>query len=477
MSEKLTLDDLFEGRLYINIYEKQKDDIDGVITEADLRSFYRCPYSYFLKKHIGLTKAPKSGFAAQALMFQQARKALFNLKDPKKGRLFPYQTRAGPDLKMAEEMTGEELRTHLANNSAEAFGNSLRGKWAYFVGNGKYAGSPLVWSFKGQEGIAGKQLMKAGMNYYNFVIEQGAPILGFMNTTETFEYRGLLFNVRFPEVREGMIIDDPTIWGFNLDEKFDKRSNDIDTSSLVTLRLLGFCRAVHETPFYRLKLRIDDKIADMWDGKRMTISPDVTYRHFNATEAEMSETHRSDDDLDLFMRVVVQFLDEIQKERFAPNHTHCGSCQYNVLDPNGDVLCREAKKGVKPSVPSQYFKKKSFEIDGNEDDRGLTIIGNVRKDESITKETCRYDISVEEKEGTLVATSRYESKAYGLGFEERMLEEVDRKLQQVADSKGKTLVHRVEFDRDFGFAGKKSVNKKLVELGYDDMQKEYVPQK
>ena len=49
-----------------------------IVTESDLKTFFRCPYGYFLKHCRGLTKIPRNAFAAQAMFFEQARKEFLN---------------------------------------------------------------------------------------------------------------------------------------------------------------------------------------------------------------------------------------------------------------------------------------------------------------------------------------------------------------------------------------------------------------
>ena len=53
--------------------EVEEGDIK-LVTESELRRFFRCPYSYFLGRHKGLTKNPLSGSAALVIHFRNARK-------------------------------------------------------------------------------------------------------------------------------------------------------------------------------------------------------------------------------------------------------------------------------------------------------------------------------------------------------------------------------------------------------------------
>jgi hypothetical protein len=450
-------------------------------------------------------------------MFQQARKSLYNMRDPDIGRLFPIQSRAGPECKLPEEMSPEELRLYLSNVSGEAFGGSIKGKWLYLTKGGTFAGGPLAFAFASQQGVAGVQLQEAGMNYYNFVIEHGAPILGFINTNETFElegnedqeeqnleahvtfsFEGRMINIRIPELRRGMRLDDPTVWGFNADHPDE--GSDVSDSTLVTMRILGLCRTVNEIPHYRMKLRIPARLADQWDGKRSYLGPEITYRHINCSSGAVTETTRSDKDIDMLKRGLERFIDNVDREDFTPRQASCDSCQYNTIDASGKIFCDEAKKGRKPSAPAFYFRKRSYEIAADEtpgngngrngngtEENGtngngngkllaeIRLVGYVMKNRNASKQVNEMAISLRKDDGLITAESAYSSQAYGLGLEDRMLEELDDRLQEIADDTGLQVVHSVEFTRDFKFAGQKKVLETLAELGYRGFKKTYIP--
>jgi len=355
--QKLSLERLFDGeQMFVNIYEHDAENIEGVITESDLKIFFRCPYAYFLKKHIGIDRAPKSAQAAEALVFQQARKGLYNLRTPGKGRLEPFEIRAGPDKKRAEEMTEAELRTYLASSSAEAFGNTIGAKWMFFTDNGKYAGSPLALNYEKERFTAKAELAKAARNYFEFAVRNGAPILGFINTNETVEFEGHKLNATLPEVRRGMIIDDPTLWGFNPGFDSEDPQKDINESSLVTMRILAYCTVVHDyDQQYRLKLHVPDEVADSWDGKTLHLDSRVKYRHFNATKDELHETCRDEKDLDRLRYRLQRFLERTSKNDFPPNQARCSGCQYNVAGINREVACRHANPAAKPSMHIKLY--------------------------------------------------------------------------------------------------------------------------
>jgi hypothetical protein len=385
--QKLRLEDIFQGEVYINIYEQDSENIEGVITESDLKTFFRCPYAYFLKKHLGLSKIPKSARAAMSLMFQQARKSLFNLRTPGKMRTEPYEKRAGPDKKLAEEMTEAELRMYMASSSAEAFGNTAGAKWMFFTDNGNYAGSPLALSYEKEIFTAKAALTKAARNYYEFAAMNGAPILGFINTNETIRFAGHKLNATLPEIRRGMIIDDPTMYDFNPDarpkirwdkmtesEKIEFRQRILDESSLVTLRIAAFCTTVLEYgQQYVHKFRIPYEIADEWAAKMTLADPRIRYRHYNATTDELLETHRDMSHIDELKRRIDQFLEGSSRREFPPNSARCYGCQYNVAGINREVVCRHANPAAKPSMHIKLYdmngKKGKDKGDGGKEEK------------------------------------------------------------------------------------------------------------
>ncbi len=500
--EKLTLEQLFEdSRLYLNIYEKDKDDVDGVITESDLKTFFRCHHAYFLKKHVGLSKIPRSAFSTLALMFQQGRKSLFNLRDQEIGRLFPYQHRAGPNWKMAEDMNSMELLRYLSigpdwkkaekmkedgvgddeliefliQHAGKRFGNALAGKWRYFVSQGKYAGTPISWTYKKQPGSAGQHLKKAAENYYKFVIEHGAPVLGFVNTNETIDFEGTLLNVKFPEIRRGMIIDDPSLWGFGAEDKFDRGKADISDSALVTMRVLAFCKLAREVELYRMKWGIEDRVIEEWESQGIIVSPDVTYRHLNAIAGEISETHRNDADLDLLRRGIETFKSSVIAEKFEPKHTNCGVCQYNVLNAMGRSVCNEKKKGVQASVPLNYFNEKSFSTDVDKSNNLIVITGRISNEGKEPKTVARYGLKFREVDEILYVSGTYDSDVRGIGLEHRMIKMMDGELQRTSDETRKSIEHDIGFIDNFKFAGQKKIESLLSELGYNDGVKNYSP--
>ncbi|MBN1544143.1 hypothetical protein JW898_01625 [Candidatus Woesearchaeota archaeon] len=474
MDEKLTLEQLFEGRLYVNIWDKEKEEIEGVMTESDLRTFARCPYAYFLKKHASMTRTPISAFAAMALMFQQSRKSLFNLKDENTGRLFPYQHRAGTGWKLAEEMTAEELRRYLAIPDPKKFGKALKGKWGYFVSNNRYANRDIAWSYEKQRFAAALHLAKAAKHYHNFVVDNGAPVLGFINDMETIRFEGNMFNVRFPEIRRGMTIDDPTLWGFNAADDFEK-PRSINESSLVTLRILAYCTLAHDMDIFRMKWGVPDELAERWDGKTLHLGPEVSYRHLNAIADETTETRRSEEDLDRFRRAVEHFQQEVSRERFYPNPKSCGSCQYNAIDLLGEAVCRKRKKGAAAPVPAHFFEDDARKTSAHISRDSIRLVGGIEREGKDRHNVAEYEVTFREEEGTLHARGNYDCSARGIGMEQLMIRRMDEELQKATNQTRMPVSHDIGWEHNFEFAGQKKIAELLTELGYVDGKKNYSP--
>lgn len=454
-----------------DLFSEEKENLQ-IISESDLKSFFRCPYAHYLQKHVGMSKIPKTAFAAEALFFSQARKSLYNLYDSAVGRVFPYQTRAGPQLKPAEMMSAEELQQYLAYSSADSFGSALFGKWMALAKNSRYAGSELAWNFNGQPHCMGKELQKAGENYYGFVLSNGAPLAGFVNKEIAFQFEGSVFKIKFPELRKGMFLDDPTLWKFSAEAREDNGTN-LDKSALVTLRILGYCTLASEFPLYRRKWEIPEEIAEQWAGKPF-LDERIKYRHFNASEGNVSVSTRTNSDLDNLRQLIETYLKHTSREQFIPNHKQCNACSYNTVGMDGKVICWERKSGIKPSLPNYYFPKRNFRINSEHEDNSLIISGRIAKNPEVTKLVAKYQILFQDLEGVIQATSQYFSEARGFGFEEQLLKEADQQLQALAKSKGRAIVHEIDFRRDFQFAGQRSIAKLLQELGYEENKKIYL---
>lgn len=473
-----TVDDLFDELFddepfnirSLSVFSRSRKE---VISESDLKTFFKCPYSYYLKKHLGLTKIPRSAFAAQALFFSQARKRLFNLRDAQAGRIFSFQSCAGPELKTADEMTAAELSEYLASSSPEKFGGSLFGTWLQIAKRGVYAGSDLSWNFASQPYLGAKQLRTAGENYYRFVLSQGAPVLGFLDKELPFEFNSHLYAVKFPEIRPGLIIDDPTLWGFNLDFEKDKVRSDIETSSLVTLRVLAFQTLVYHYPLLRIKFGVDDALTDSWGEG---LDERITYRHFNATRGLFTEARRNSKHLDKLKQDTDTFLERAAKEEFPPRRERCFACSCNLLGRNGKPVCSEVRTVTKPSVPYYYFRKKAFRIKVEERKDELTLTGLVCRNETLAKTVACYALAFRENGETIRATSSYSSPVRGLGFEEKMLIEADKRLQVLADENKREVVHEINLVRDFLLSERHgTVRAVLHSLGYVGNKKTYKP--
>ena len=457
-----------------------EEDVPGAITESDLIKFSRCPYSYHLAKNVGLNKLGRSAFAAQVMFFENARKKLFKLRDRRIG-LAPFPIRAGPNSNSQEEMSCDELQKYMGCSSAESFGSSLFGSWLAISGKNHYAGTPLIWSFVQQPHTGARELQAAGTNYYNFVLEYGAPIRGFVGKKKSFDLDGNTISIKLPEIRKGMFIDDPNIWGLKRDFVHKGVKATFDNNALVTLKILAYTSLLKSSNLYHWKFGVDHETVQGWRDKDTLVSGEVIYRHLNGTKGDLIVTSRTESNVDIVRSSINYFLEEIAKERFPENHTHCNSCPYNALDVDGAVACRKRKKGAKPLVPAHYLKRRNFSIEVDERGNKITLSGKVRKNEGIEKCIAKYELRLVNKPKEIQVNSSYGSEVRGLGFEQRMIREADRKLQELADRERKVVVHQINFEDNFKYAGQRRIEELLGNLRYfgvdmlGNYRKEYQP--
>ncbi len=429
-----------------------------LITEADLKSFYNCNYSYFMRRKLGTGKAPVSAFAAMALFFQQERKKIF--------QMIRDNTSRDP-----EKLSMEELNDNFPFKDAYAWGGWLQGRWNHAIKGEKFHGREIRWAFNGQGYRSGQNLKEAAINYWHFILENGAPILGTINLPMSVWFEGIPLYVKFPEIRRGGIIDDPNPWGFRTD--FDKKDGTIEESAFVTYRILALCEILRngmkeDNYFLFEKLGIEDEVIN--DLEKMIISPRIKYRHYNAKKDILLETNRDDRHLIKLRNKFESFFEGRLKRNYPVDQRHCGSCQYNVLVDDGNAACPRIKKGTRLLVPGVYFKKRAFRINVSKNEGEINIFGRVREDEFVEREIAHYDINYVMSE-EIIAQSSYDSSLRGMGFEERMIEKGYKELKFISEVHSKVLKHEVDF-RDFDFAGKKKIKKKLEDLGYEEIDKE-----
>jgi len=448
---------------------KPEQEKQEVVSESQLRKLLECPHAYYLSTHVGMTKVPRSTFAAQTLFFDIERRKLFNVHDRDVGRIFPEQRRAGPELKLAEEMSAQELQRYLAFSSPEAFGGHLLMSWLRVCKKGSYAGSELVWSYEGQAHKGAQELRAAGENYYKFILEHGAPVEGTLEKQILFDFEGVRLQVRLPELRPGSI-DDPTLWGFNADVDEERRSS-IKTSSLVTLRLLAYSALSTRSELFRLKLRIPEEVAESL--AEHSLDSRVKYRHLNGQTGEVLETARSPGDLDRFRRGLERFFVARSKEEFPPEHEACGSCPYNTIGMNGKALCSERDQTTKPLVPGYYFRKKDRAVIVQTKGDLLVLDAYARRVNPLTKQAiaekhvATYTINVTDTLEGVVATGTYDSPVRGHGFELSVLKDAFKALQGRANELGEPVTHRIDFSAEFDAAGKMAVAALLEKKGYE----------
>lgn len=168
------------------------DESKEIISDKDLVLYSACPQAYYLNRMEGKSKIPTTGAAAAVLFFLAKRKNLFDVRDKKVGVLFEGQRRAGPLLKHIEQMSREELMKYMPSSSAEAFGGTLAGTWSRIIDRNFFHGDPIYWNYANKSWELGTDLKKAGENYFNFILDEGAPVMGLVDKERTFNLRQLL---------------------------------------------------------------------------------------------------------------------------------------------------------------------------------------------------------------------------------------------------------------------------------------------
>jgi len=450
-----------------------KEESSNIITENDIKLWSRCSYAYFQKKNLGLTRIPQSGTALEAMIFQQARKALMRIRS-ETGKLFYKDTRVGPQFKTLNELSAEESSKYLAFGSPESFGNAIFGRW--MIIKDKFAGKEIAWNNKSQKFMAGKELKLACTNYYKFILENQKPLPGYINKDIAADVDGIKIRIKFPEIRYGMIIDDPTIWSFNAENQFDNVSR-LEDSALVTLRILAFSQLATKYSGYARVWGITE--ADAEEMSKQSISPKVIYRHFNASKSSLTQTFRTEGDLDTLKMIVDKFVTNTEKKIFIPNHKYCQGCGFNVINDLGDIVCNKVKKGIRTHVPERYFKKSNISInqyDVSEMEMKIILsIGETQDLQPITLGEYLLTFSDNKYKNNITVNSKYSGNIRGIEIEEIAIKEADKYLQSLSNEYNNIITHRIEYERDFKYAGQKSILELLNRLKYFNSEKTYTP--
>jgi hypothetical protein len=419
----------------------------------------------------------------------QSRQLLYNVQDPDKPykRVLPWETHAGPDLTHVEDMDEEELKKHLAWHSAEEFGNFLAGRWAYYTMIGRFAGHDIAWKNAANLIYSKKDLMTAGINYYNFVLKHGAPVQGFMNSVMPLAFEGKRYSVKFPEIRKGMIIDDPTVWGFTSHLPYTPQGGDnpegntINNSPIVTMRILAFCNLVHDYPWVGdLKFKIPREIYNTWKGNPTWIDERVTYRHINGATGEVTETHRSDKDIDAMIKMFETYdmFRQGSDADIVPNHNYCHICPIDVLLMTGEFACDARNKNARVFVPKHMLlesnQKVTLEDIAKDADRkpiqnatNKLMRFYITNGPNWRKEVGQYLLEMHDGQGKINVKSRYFKAIRGTGIEKKLLKEMDNYLQQESDTRDMPILHTVDFDESFAGAGSRNIMTWLDQLAYD----------
>ncbi len=484
--------------------EPPKNLEEAIISDSDLVLYSRCPYAFYLQRLEGKTKIPTGGTAAQVLFFLEKRKKLFNVRDKKIGILFDNQRRAGKYLHHIEKMSREELAAYMPFKDAKSFGGSLKGKWATITQRNIFHNNPIYWNFAREHMKLGADLKKAGANYYQFIISNGAPVMGLIDKQRTVMFEGQHFKIKIPEIRVKhdsgfeIVIDNPSLYSFKGEATGKTTNANLQESAIITLSMYGFSKLLRKYPVtYLPKLNAPLEFWDFLENDDGIILQNLGFRHINLSKNTIDETARTDDDLDALRYLIADFTAGIAKERFEPNRKACHSCRYNILGIDGKPVCGSRNTNASLAVPSHYFLGDNFRIEENISGNNISLVGIVDRHDTVkiggtfeditaSHQVGIYRINMAEFKDSMKASSHYNSDIYGTvykkgeSFETSMMSKLDEVLQRIADEKQKMIYHAVHFERDFNKAGKKRSRERLAQLGYAEanggkFEKRYSP--
>ncbi len=469
---------------------------ERITADNDIALYSICPYAFYLNRLEGRTKTPWTAKSAQAMLFFAKIKNLFDVRDPKAGVLFEGQRRAGPGLTHIEKMTPEQLKQYIPFASADSFGGSLKGIWFKVTENSTFYNIPVHWSYPNERFKIASNLKKAGTNYYNFIINQGVPVMGLVEKQRTFMFEGQHFRVKIPEIRVrnengySILLDNISLSCFR-GESANSRRTPVKDSALATLKLAGLSRLIRKYPeTYLPKLNAPFEFWEFLESDKSLLLQNLLFRHVNLLDNTIETTARTDADLDALRRLIDSYNEGLARENFAPNTNACDSCRHNTLGIDGNPVCKYRNRKTLPYVPSHYFTKANFRIEESEDSlvslvekHGTALIGGQRKDIATSREIGRCGFAVEELADLLKVKSRYKSEIFGIAygketFETAMISRIDETMQKLADKRRKNVSNAVDFN-DFDYAGKTKAKEKLEQLGYkqaeNTFEKMYAP--
>ena len=488
------------------------------ISDKDLLRYAACHRSHHLLTSI---RIPGTGIAEAVRFFQNKRRKLFNVREKGVGMLFETGRRAGPQADHIEEMTPEELKEYIPFESGEKFGGWLRGTWLMKSierkkkkrgeddlddeeeeGRRRFKPNPVYWKFAAEPFTLADKIAMAGTNYYNLLIKHGAPIMGLVDRERTFVFNDRHMKANFPEIRvpnkarartswsqkpelEGdykIFVDHPSMFSFS-GELIGKDRAGPGTSAIITLRLYGLSELIKQYPVtYLPKLYAPAGYWDYVESTKDKILKNLYFRHINLMTGEEEIATRTDSDLMELEEFVENHVSNVLAENYKPNKDSCSSCMYNTLGKDGSPVCHYRSKKHSPTVPIYYFDPKAFSIHRKDGEHNIVLNGMVetlneaRYGDKIQSSSVRHKVGklrldLEEEIASIKAMTHYSSEVYGITgkdketFETRTLQEMDSLLKNLANSKGKTVIGRVDF-KDFNHAGKTKVKDLLTELGY-----------
>ncbi|HIG96966.1 MAG TPA: hypothetical protein HA230_01315 [Candidatus Aenigmarchaeota archaeon] len=275
------------------------------ISAGKLRTFHTCPYAYFLDEQIREANIPITGFSAKHYWLQNAFR-----------KLFPGERHVGHELADIEDLRGEELAKHLKYHSADAFGNAMKGLWQRYIidQEGTVHDRQIAWLYNEQWWKAAAEIRAACVNYCNFLLDEGPPILAFRDKDVAFHYGDKKFVVRFDAIRRGLVVCEQGTK--------QRTQKDLDSDWTATLQLLAFSTLARSEEAYRIKWGVELAVAESW---REGICPEVKLRYYNLSRGEITETRRSNDDLPEMSGTVEDIQVRIKKavQRKAQQEKRC----------------------------------------------------------------------------------------------------------------------------------------------------------
>jgi hypothetical protein len=305
------------------------------IDASELLSYEFCPRSVYLDTIVRDNAIPMSHLIAKGFFLKNAFR-----------KLIPDERRVGANLEHIEDILPALLPEHLRYKSAESFANAMGYELMYHVNDlgNRMHGREIAWAFKNQWWKMKNEIKTACVNYYNHLLAEGFPILGYSNKEMAFFHDCTKYVVKFSEIRKGGIV--------GAQKTAKKTQKEIDTHWYITLQLLGLTQLVRTHEALRMKFGFDG-------SQGQYIDPRARYEYFCLSGNEKFTTTRTDSDLETLLSALKEkkeTKEQHSKTGFPPNHKSCYICKYRVEGNDGRPICPDVK-GKDLLRPKSYFEK------------------------------------------------------------------------------------------------------------------------